>query len=210
MWAELYNRWNRLLHAGIFLLGAAVATVLVVFRYSNNSSISVHWDRWTFENVPLWALAVLPLLAGFLLGYLYQLPARMHHLGEFMRHRSRVHELEKELREVRTSLDKVLEMPHDASPAKLAAPIEHRALPEPTAPAAEDPFAAADEEHAPEPETPASIAKVAETKFVARPARNGGAVKRVKRATLKPDALPEEPPAKARRRSAKPEPEPAA
>ena len=138
MLAELYRHWNRLVHAGIFLLGGGICAALVVFRYSNDTTITVHWDRLTIHGVPLWTLGVVPLLAGFVFGYLYQLPARLHHLGEFMRHRGRVHELEKELRELRMSLDRVLEMPHDTSPIKLAPPIEHRALPELATAVAED------------------------------------------------------------------------
>jgi hypothetical protein len=164
MLAELYTHWNRLVHAGIFLLGGAICAVLVVFRYSNDQTIAVHWDRLTIHGVPLWALGIVPLLAGFVLGYLYQLPARLHHLGEFMRHRGRVHELEKELRELRMSLDRVLEMPYDAAPMKLAPPIEHRALPEPAGPIAEDPIAADEND----PQKPADPAAGQETRAIAR------------------------------------------
>jgi hypothetical protein len=164
MLAELYTHWNRLVHAGIFLLGGAICTALVVFRYSNDTTITVHWDRLAIHAVPLWALGVVPLVAGFVLGYLYQLPARLHHLGEFMRHRGRVHELEKELRELRMSLDRVLEMPHDASPMKLATPIEHRALPEPAAPVADDLIAA----HETEPDKPAASIASHDSRAMAR------------------------------------------
>jgi hypothetical protein len=169
MLAELYSHWNRLVHAVIFLLGGAVCAGLVVFRYSNDATITVHWDRLTMHRVPLWALAVVPLLAGFVLGYLYQLPARLHHIAEFMRHRARVHELEKELRELRTSLDRVLDMPHDVSPMKLAPAIEHRALPEPAEAVADGPIP----EPEPELDKPAALIGTDETRAAARrrPAR---------------------------------------
>jgi hypothetical protein len=70
-----------------------------------------------------------PLLVGAVVGYFYQTPARMHHVREALHHRHRVHELEHELKTVRSSLDKLLMMPEDgrtAIPAQIMAPIERR------------------------------------------------------------------------------------
>lgn len=134
-------RWHRLMRALVgvvfFVLGLGAA----VFIFSNVNPVAIHWRvpasdgplvDWTLPGVSLWLLAAVPLLIGGVLGYVYQTPARMHHFREHMRHLHRVHELEKELKELRGSLDKVLMMPEDGSlavPAALLPPIEHR--PEP-------------------------------------------------------------------------------
>ena len=88
--------------------------------------------NWTLNGVSVWLIATLPLVIGVAAGYLYHLPARMHHFSEHMRHRGRVHELEHELRELKSSLDKVLMMPEDGT-----TPIEANLLPEPARAAVE-------------------------------------------------------------------------
>jgi hypothetical protein len=130
---DLAIRWHRLLRALAFLAGGLVFSVAIIFIFSNLAPIEVHWRipatvgytyDLTFKGVNTWLLAILPLLAGALIGYFYQTPARMHHVREALRHRHRVHELEHELREVRQSLDKVLMMPEDGNLALPSARLE--------------------------------------------------------------------------------------
>jgi hypothetical protein len=136
---DLAVRWHRLLRALAFIFGLAIGLGLAVFIFSNTNPVDIHWQvpsnngpvvNVTVPGISLWLLAVVPLLVGGVLGYFYQTPARMHHVREALRHRSRVHELEHELKELRLSLDKVLMMPDDGSlavPAALMPPMEHRA-----------------------------------------------------------------------------------
>jgi hypothetical protein len=135
---EITMRWHRLLRALVGIVCFGLGLGAAVFIFSNLSPIDVHWRipsaggyviDWRANGVSLWLLAIVPLLVGLVAGYLYQTPARMHHVREHVRHRSRVHELEHELKEMRTSLDRLLMMPEDgrpAIPAQIMAPIEHR------------------------------------------------------------------------------------
>jgi len=134
---EITMRWHRLIRALVGIVAFALGLGMAVFIFSNLAPTEIHWRipanvgysyDLTFRGVSLWVLAVIPLLVGGLVGYLYQTPARMHHVREALYHRHRVHELEQELKDVRKSLDKLLMMPEDgrsATPA-LMAPIEHR------------------------------------------------------------------------------------
>ncbi|HVD01546.1 MAG TPA: LapA family protein [Candidatus Dormibacteraeota bacterium] len=136
---DLAVRWHRLLRALAFIAGLVLGLGLAVFIFSNTAPVDIHWRLpsnngpvvdLTIPGISLWLLAIVPLLVGGVVGYFYQTPARMHHVREALRHRSRVHELEHELKELRLSLDKVLMMPEDGSlavPAALMPPIEHRA-----------------------------------------------------------------------------------
>jgi hypothetical protein len=136
---DLAVRWHRLLRALAFIAGVVLGLGLAVFIFSNTAPVDLHWKLpsnngpvvdLSVPGVSLWLLAIIPLLVGGVLGYLYQTPARMHHVREALRHRSRVHDLEHELKELRLSLDKVLMMPEDGSlavPAALMAPLEHQA-----------------------------------------------------------------------------------
>ena len=131
-------RWHRLLRAVVGVVCFALGLGMAVFIFSNLAPTEIHWRipanigysyDLTFRGVSLWVLAIVPLIVGAVVGYFYQTPARMHHVREAMRHRHRVHELEHELKTVRSSLDKLLMMPEDgrpAIPAQIMAPIEHR------------------------------------------------------------------------------------
>jgi hypothetical protein len=135
---EFGLRWQRIRHAINLLGGIAVGLAVAFFIVGNVNPINVHWRiptasgsllDWSFSGISLWFVAIVPLLVGLAAGYLYQTPARMHHFREHMRHRHRVHELEHELKELRTSLDRLLMMPEDgrpAIPAQIMAPIERR------------------------------------------------------------------------------------
>jgi hypothetical protein len=135
---EITMRWHRLMRALVGIVCFALGLGMAVFIFSNLAPTEIHWRipanvgysyDLTFRGVSLWVLAIVPLLVGGVVGYLYQTPARMHHVREALHHRHRVHELEQELKDVRKSLDKLLMMPEDgrpATPAALMAPIEHR------------------------------------------------------------------------------------
>ncbi|GAC1614770.1 MAG: hypothetical protein NVS9B1_24400 [Candidatus Dormibacteraceae bacterium] len=121
-------RWNRFLRLGVGLASFALGVGFAVFVYSNDATLTVHWRSWSLAGVHVWEIGILPALVGIGLGYLYHLPARLHHVTEHYRHRQRVHELEKELRELRVSFDKLVEMPSgdlSSRPAALLPPLEH-------------------------------------------------------------------------------------
>ena len=117
--------WHRFLRGAAFLGGVALGVGAAVFGYSNSTEVAVHWWRFSFDHVSIGWVALVPLLAGVAAGYVYHLPARMHHFSEHMRHRHLVHELEKENKELQKSLDRLLEMPDDsiAPKALKAAPV---------------------------------------------------------------------------------------
>ncbi len=130
-------RWHRLLRALAFLLGGLVFTVAIIFIFSNLTPVEVHWRipatvgytyDLTLRGVNTWLIAIVPMLVGAVVGYFYQTPARMHHVRDALRHRYRVHELEHELKGLRSQLDNVLMMPDEGrptAPAALQPPIEH-------------------------------------------------------------------------------------
>jgi uncharacterized integral membrane protein len=117
--------WHRTLRMLAFWAGFVSCAAIALFLTSNNASITLHFWRWDFRDVSLGLVALVPLAAGLAAGYLYHMPARMHHLGEHMRHRKRVHELEKEIEQLKKGMDQVLEMPADArkAPALEAKPV---------------------------------------------------------------------------------------
>ncbi len=124
---------HRGLRLAAFLGGLALGIGTAVFAYSNTVHVEVSWWRLHWTGVPLGLLALVPLLAGLVAGYLYHLPARMYHFREHMRHRGLVHHLEKENQELRHSLDKVLEMPETDVPARKLPAKPVAALSEPAA-----------------------------------------------------------------------------
>jgi uncharacterized membrane-anchored protein YhcB (DUF1043 family) len=168
---ELAMRWHRLRLALNMVVGILIGLGVAFFIVGNVSPVDVHWRiptahgyllDWSLHGVSLWFLGIVPLLVGVAVGYLYLLPARMHHFREHMRHRQRVHELEHELKDLRTSFDSLLMMPEDgrlAVPAALLPPMEPEPEPEPQ-PAALEVLAA-----------PAAVRAA----VVSRPPRNGKA-----------------------------------
>jgi hypothetical protein len=218
---EITMRWHRLLRALAFAAGLALGLGAAVFIFSNLAPIDVHWRipsaggyviNWNLNGVSLWLLALVPLLVGAVAGYFYQTPARMHHVREALHHRHRVHELEQELKELRSSLDEVLMMPEDGTLAvpALVAKIErvtaveepeHEIDPRlPDEPAAAELLAAAPlkpsrpaRARKPAPKLPAAIPAT----VVSRPRRNGKAAAngspRRPRAAARPKSRTEKP-----------------
>jgi hypothetical protein len=102
---------QRSLRLGAFASGLLVGAASVVFAYSNHGAVTLSWWRLHYGGVPLWTVALVPLLVGVAVGYLYHLPARMYHVHEHMRHRHLVHAQEKELKHLRHSLDQMVGPP---------------------------------------------------------------------------------------------------
>src|ERR1700674_1135612 len=115
------------------LVGLVVGAGATVFGYSNLSTVNVNFSVLHINGVPLWTVAVVPLVFVLVVGTLYHWTDSLHHFTEHMRHRRRVHELEAEVASLRAHLDKMLEMPdhstsrlpdRTASTASLPAPSE--------------------------------------------------------------------------------------
>lgn len=101
------------------VVGLLVGAGATIFGYSNLSTVNVNWSFIHIDGVPLWTVAVVPVVLVLIAGTLYHWTDSLHHFTEHMRHRRRVHELEAELASLRAHLDQVLDMP-DHSTSKLA------------------------------------------------------------------------------------------
>lgn len=93
------------------VVGLAVGAAATIFGYSNLTTVNVNWSVIHLDGVPLWTVAVVPLVFVLVAGTLYHWADSLHHFTEHMRHRRRVHELEAELKSLRAHLDQVLDMP---------------------------------------------------------------------------------------------------
>jgi hypothetical protein len=110
--------WQRFLLASSLVVGLLIGVGATVFGYSNLAKVDVHWSVLHLTGVPLWTVAVVPLVLVLIAGTLYHWLDGLHHFTEHMRHRHRVHELEAEVASLRARLDQVLEMP-EPTPSKL-------------------------------------------------------------------------------------------
>ena len=104
---------HRFLRLSAFAAGLLVGAASVVFAYSNEGRVTVGWWRLHHAGIPLWTVALAPLVVGVGAGYLYHLPARLHHFHEHMRHRHLVHLQEKEIRELKHTLDRLVGAPDE-------------------------------------------------------------------------------------------------
>lgn len=132
---DLSHLWQRFVLATALIFGLLIGIAATVFGYSNTAPVTVGWSVYHFGEVPLWTVAIVPLAFALVAGTLYHWWNSLHHFTEHMRHRRRVHELEAEVRSLRTHLDQLLEMP-DHSATKLpasptVATVDAPALPEP-------------------------------------------------------------------------------
>ena len=120
---DLSHLWQRLLRATALVFGLVVGVAVTVFAYSNTATVNVGWATLHFNSVPLWTVAVVPLVVVLAVGALYHWVNNLHHFTEHMKHRRRVKELEAELASLRSHLDTALEMPdHDAVGTATPAP----------------------------------------------------------------------------------------
>lgn len=109
----LIGRFIRLL---IFVVGAGIGVVGTLFAIGNQESIPVAIWTYTFK-VQVYALALAPLAVGLAVGWLYTVPARTQEFGEHWRSWRTLRKMEKENRQLRRSLDRVLELPNDEGQA---------------------------------------------------------------------------------------------
>jgi hypothetical protein len=122
---DLSHLWQRFVLAAALVLGLALGVAATVFGYSNTNTVSVGFSIYRLEAVPLWTVAIVPLVLFLAAGTLYHWWNSLHHFTEHMRHRRRVKELEAEVTSLKARLDSLLEMPDQATtaPAAMTAPI---------------------------------------------------------------------------------------
>jgi hypothetical protein len=130
--------WQRLLRATALVFGLALGVAATVFAYSNTATVNVGWSLWHVNGIPLWTVAIVPLVLVLAVGTVYHWLNNLHHFTEHMRHRRRVRELEAELASLKAHLDTALGMPDHAeigaAPASdEAEPAEPEPLPTPIA-----------------------------------------------------------------------------
>ena len=130
------NLWQRLLRATALVFGLLVGVAVTVFAYSNTATVNVGWATLHFNGVPLWTVAVVPLVVALAVGAVYHWLNSLHHFTEHMRHRRRVHELEAELAALRSHLDTALEMPDHAAEGTAPAQEPEEEEPKPVEPVA--------------------------------------------------------------------------
>ena len=134
---DLSHLWQRFVLASALIFGLALGVAATVFGYSNTATVNVSWAVWRIDGIPLWTVAVIPLVLVLVAGTLYHWYSNLHHLTEHMRHRRRVHELEAEVAKLRAHLDQVLEMPEQTTDRPADKPATTAevtpALPEPAA-----------------------------------------------------------------------------
>jgi hypothetical protein len=121
------------------VVGLVVGAGATIFGYSNLTPVNVTWSVIHIDGVPLWTVAVIPLIFVLVAGTLYHWADSLHHFTEHMRHRRRVHELEAELKSLRAHLDQALDMPSHSEksprePVPAVAETSTPALPQPDAP----------------------------------------------------------------------------
>jgi uncharacterized integral membrane protein len=143
--------WQRFVHFAIFVISVAAGITLTVFVYSNTQSVNLDWWQFHYTNVPLGMVALVPLLVGFVLGYLYHVPAGIHDFTQSMRKGHRITALEKENRELQHQLDQLLAMPDDSPPPPRPVATPMPPVAAPATPAAHAPAIPAAPAHEPRP-----------------------------------------------------------
>ncbi|HET7421088.1 MAG TPA: hypothetical protein VFL27_11975 [Candidatus Dormibacteraeota bacterium] len=127
---DLSHLWQRFVLASALVFGLLVGVAATIFGYSNTSTVTVGFAVFKLVGVPLWSVAIVPLVLVLAAGTLYHWWNNLHHFTEHMRHRHRVHELEAEVSTLKTHLDQLLEMP-DGTQTKPAVvetvPVETKA-----------------------------------------------------------------------------------
>jgi len=103
----LNHLWQRFLLTSSLLVGLAVGVGATVFGYSNLNTVDIHWSVFHIANVPLWAVAIVPVTLTLIAGTLYHWVDGLHHFTEHMRHRHRVKELEAQIAEMRQQIKKL-------------------------------------------------------------------------------------------------------
>lgn len=121
---DLSHLWQRFLIASALIFGLLIGVAATVFGYSNTATVTVGWSVYKIQGIPLWTVAIAPVVVVLVAGTLYHWWNGLHHFTEHMRHRRRVHELEAELTTLRAHLDNLLEMPEHTSSKGAARPAQ--------------------------------------------------------------------------------------
>jgi hypothetical protein len=108
---DLSHLWNRFVLAAALVFGLALGVAATVFGYSNTGTVDVAFSVYHLKGIPLWTVAIVPLVVVLAAGTLYHWWNGLHHFSEHMRHRRRVRELEAEVASLKSRLDGLLEMP---------------------------------------------------------------------------------------------------
>ena len=132
---DLSHLWQRFLIASALIFGLLIGVAGTVFGYSNTATVTVGWSVYRIHAIPLWTVAIAPVVVVLVAGTLYHWWNGLHHFTEHMRHRRRVHVLEAELTTLRAQLDQLLEMPEHTSSRGTARPAPIEAAPELAEPA---------------------------------------------------------------------------
>ena len=119
---DLSHLWQRFLIASALIFGLLIGVAATVFGYSNTATVTVGWSVYRIQGIPLWTVAIVPVVVVLVAGTLYHWWNGLHHFTEHMRHRRRVHELEAELTSMRAHMDQLLEMPDHAASKGAAKP----------------------------------------------------------------------------------------
>ena len=114
--------WQRFVLAAALVFGLALGVAATVFGYSNTNTVTIGFSVYHLRGVPLWSVAIVPLVFVLAAGTLYHWWNSLHHFTEHMRHRRRVKELEAEVTSLKTRLDSLLEMPDQSMTAPAATP----------------------------------------------------------------------------------------
>ena len=136
---DLSHLWQRFLLASALIFGLLLGVAATVFGYSNTAPVNIGWSIFRLDGIPLWTVAIVPLVVVLVAGTLYHWFNSLHHFTEHMRHRRRVHELEGELTKLRAHMDQLLEMPEQSGvrlPARDITPVATEPEPVPALPEA--------------------------------------------------------------------------
>ena len=127
---DLSHLWQRFVLAAALVFGLALGVAATIFGYSNTRTVDIGFSVVHLRGIPLWTVAIVPLVVVLAAGTLYHWWNSLHHFSEHMRHRHRVRELEAEVASLKSRLDELLEMPGHAETAtgsvveSVVAPVE--------------------------------------------------------------------------------------
>jgi hypothetical protein len=119
---DLSHLWQRFVLATALVFGLALGVAATVFGYSNTAPVDIGFSVVQLRGIPLWTVAIVPLVLVLAAGTLYHWWNSLHHFTEHMRHRKRVRELEAEVASLKAHLDNVLAMPGQSAASKPPAP----------------------------------------------------------------------------------------
>ena len=131
---DLSHLWQRFVLASVLVFGLLVGVGATIFGYSNTGTVPIGFAAWHLNAVPLWTVAIVPLVLVLVAGTLYHWWNNLHHFTEHMRHRRRVRELEAEVATLRAHMDQLLEMPDGTSTKPAPKPTVVEPLPIETKP----------------------------------------------------------------------------